>query len=153
MDMLKVFDVASPNECFQRSESIVPQQALALANSKLSLTMAREIAATVFACDRVAEPVHRYRRQSAAADACPHRPGVRGVRIRPHPGAPPNQLRLQESSSICASRRRCIADRAKLTLLHRDRTAAVKPSERSRQRARESLVHVLLNHNDFVTIR
>ena len=35
MDMLKVFDVASPNECFQRSESIVPQQALALANSKL----------------------------------------------------------------------------------------------------------------------
>ena len=41
MDMLKVFDVASPNECFERSESIVPQQALALANGKLSLTMSR----------------------------------------------------------------------------------------------------------------
>ncbi len=47
MDMLKVFDVASPNECFQRSESIVPQQGLALANSKLSLTVAREIAGQI----------------------------------------------------------------------------------------------------------
>ncbi|WP_410961479.1 DUF1553 domain-containing protein, partial [Salmonella sp. SAL4457] len=41
---LKVFDVASPNECFERSESIVPQQALALANGKLSQTMSRILA-------------------------------------------------------------------------------------------------------------
>ena len=33
-----------PTSASRRSESIVPQQALALANSKLSLTMAREIA-------------------------------------------------------------------------------------------------------------
>jgi hypothetical protein len=29
----------------------------------------------------------------------------------------------------------------------------VKPSDDPHQRARENLVHVLLNHNDFVTIR
>ena len=40
---LKVFDEANPNECFQRNESIVPHQALALANSKLSLQMARTL--------------------------------------------------------------------------------------------------------------
>jgi hypothetical protein len=31
--------------------------------------------------------------------------------------------------------------------------APVKPADDPRQRARESLVHVLLNHGDFVTIR
>ena len=31
--------------------------------------------------------------------------------------------------------------------------ANVKPSVEPRQRARENLVHVLLNHNDFLTIR
>ena len=31
--------------------------------------------------------------------------------------------------------------------------ATVKPSDKPEQRARENLVHVLMNHNDFVTIR
>ena len=31
--------------------------------------------------------------------------------------------------------------------------AAVKPSEDAHLRARENLVHVLLNYNEFVTIR
>jgi len=44
MEMLRVFDAASPIECFQRSESIVPQQALALSNSKLSQAMSEEVA-------------------------------------------------------------------------------------------------------------
>jgi hypothetical protein len=44
MEFLKLFDAANPDECYQRSESIVPQQALALSNSKLSLTMARRLA-------------------------------------------------------------------------------------------------------------
>ena len=44
IEFLKLFDVANPDECYQRSESIVPQQALALANSTLSLTMARKLA-------------------------------------------------------------------------------------------------------------
>src|ERR1700722_5635886 len=32
MEFLMLFDAASVNECYRRSESIVPQQALALAN-------------------------------------------------------------------------------------------------------------------------
>ena len=38
---LKLFDAADPTQCYRRSQSIVPQQALALANSELSLTLAR----------------------------------------------------------------------------------------------------------------
>jgi mono/diheme cytochrome c family protein len=40
---LGLFDDASVRECYRRSESIVPQQALALSNSKLALDMAGRI--------------------------------------------------------------------------------------------------------------
>jgi hypothetical protein len=39
------FDDAGVLECYRRTESIVPQQALTLANSKFTLTMAEAIAA------------------------------------------------------------------------------------------------------------
>ena len=41
---LSMFDDAPVLECYRRSESIVPQQALALENSKFTLTMAEKIA-------------------------------------------------------------------------------------------------------------
>ena len=44
MVFLKVFDAANPNECYRRNESVVPQQALALANSDLSWSQARVVA-------------------------------------------------------------------------------------------------------------
>jgi hypothetical protein len=42
--LLGIFDDANVLECYRRTESIVPQQALALANSKFALTMAGKIA-------------------------------------------------------------------------------------------------------------
>ncbi|MBP3955970.1 DUF1553 domain-containing protein [Gemmata sp. G18] len=44
MELLKLFDAAGVSECYQRRESIVPQQALALVNSPLSAEMARLVA-------------------------------------------------------------------------------------------------------------
>jgi hypothetical protein len=44
MEMLKLFDAAGVTECYQRRESIVPQQALALVNSPLSEAMAKRLA-------------------------------------------------------------------------------------------------------------
>jgi hypothetical protein len=41
------FDDAGVLECYRRTESIVPQQALTLTNSKFSLTMAEAIAARI----------------------------------------------------------------------------------------------------------
>ncbi|AMV28591.1 hypothetical protein VT84_29575 [Gemmata sp. SH-PL17] len=41
MELLKLFDAAGVSECYQRRESIVPQQALALVNGPLSAEMAR----------------------------------------------------------------------------------------------------------------
>jgi len=42
-----MFDDADIQQCYRRAESIIPQQALALANSRVSLEMARSLAATM----------------------------------------------------------------------------------------------------------
>src|SRR5205807_6735180 len=44
MEFLKLFDAATVTECYQRKESILPQQALALANSELTRRHARLLA-------------------------------------------------------------------------------------------------------------
>lgn len=43
MSMLVLFDAASPTECYQRRPSIIPQQALVMANSKLARDMANRL--------------------------------------------------------------------------------------------------------------
>lgn len=48
---LSMFDDASVLECYRRSESIVPQQALALENSPLATTMAEKIAQRITAAN------------------------------------------------------------------------------------------------------
>src|SRR5262249_40507727 len=44
MEFLKIFDCAAVTECYQRKESVLPQQALALANSELTLKHSRLLA-------------------------------------------------------------------------------------------------------------
>ena len=46
---LKLFNAPDPTDCYKREESIVPQQALALANSGLSRSQARLVAQTISA--------------------------------------------------------------------------------------------------------
>jgi len=46
-----------------------------------------------------------------------------------------------------------LADPAALAAFAAGPENTVKPSPDPHQRARENLVHVLLNHNDFVTVR
>ncbi len=45
--MLVLFDGASPNECYRRSPSILPQQALALSNSQLARELSRKMATSI----------------------------------------------------------------------------------------------------------
>src|SRR5262249_39375748 len=44
MTSLTLFDAASPNECYRRDQSVMPQQALALANSTIAIAQSRRIA-------------------------------------------------------------------------------------------------------------
>jgi mono/diheme cytochrome c family protein len=108
--ILDVFDAANPSECFERTESVVPQQALALANSDFCRAQARAIARTVEA------------RGNDLSDPQFITAAFELVLARP-PDA--------------AEQSRCAA------FLRKNR----------RPGSRENLVHVLLNYNEFVTIR
>src|SRR5205807_246077 len=44
MQFLDQFDAASPTECYERRDSVIPQQALALHNSAVALAQARFLA-------------------------------------------------------------------------------------------------------------
>jgi hypothetical protein len=101
---LKVFDGVDPTACYVRSESIVPQQALALANSKLSFDESKRLA------------------QLLGGDATPASDFVRKAFLTTL-GRPASAVEEQKS----------------LGYLERQ--------------PRESLVHVLFNRDEFVSIR
>lgn len=105
MEFLKIFDGAPVSECYQRNGNVLPQQALALANSELTRSHARVLAETLAkktGGDQMAFTI-------AAFESVLSRP--------------PTDVERSE----------CV--------------------EYLKLRPRESLVHVLMNHHEFVTVR
>jgi hypothetical protein len=129
VEFLKIFDGPSVTECYERKPSVVPQQALALANSELALAQARVLASTL------------------SSDAGEGGTGFilqafrRVLARRPSP----DELRLCQNFLTRPSPTNTVPISAK--------TDPGKPSSDPIQRARENLILVLLNHNDFVTVR
>jgi len=140
MQFLELFDQANPNECYRRQESVMPQQALALGNSALSLNqsrlLAKQLSDEVGSADdsaRVTAFIH------AAFETILSRP--------PRP----------EEVAACEKFLRSNTD------LHRSGSKSAfpaaggptvtAPAADPHQHARENLIHVLFSHNDFVTIR
>jgi hypothetical protein len=116
MEFLKIFDGPSVTECYRRHESTMPQQALALSNSELTLRLAKTLAQAL--SDR------------AGSDPCAFTTSAfEQVLARP-----PTKDELVE----------CVA------FLEQQGRRDMPDAE---SRARESLIHVLMNHHDFVTIR
>ncbi|HUQ68980.1 MAG TPA: DUF1553 domain-containing protein, partial [Planctomycetaceae bacterium] len=104
MTFLLLFDVASPNECYRRSESIVPQQALALANSSL---------------------VHGNAEKLAKA------------------------MEGESADDFIAQIYERILGRSPWD----EERAACREFLQAGDHARRDLIRVLMNHNDFVTVR
>lgn len=121
---LSMFDDADLLQCYRRSESIVPQQALALANSRLSLDMSAEIARRI-------DPHTQLTRADFIAQS------FQSILARP---ATPTE---QEA---CGD----FMDELETLLNSETRNVA---ATRVQATIRKRLVHALLNHNDFVTIR
>jgi hypothetical protein len=138
MRFLVLFDEASPNECYRRTESIVPQQALALANSALSLGQSRKLARTL------SETL----KDAADGDGAIVTAAFERVLCRP-----PLEAELAACREFLMQQREQLADAKSLSGFEGETTAAVPPSDDPALRARENLVHVLMNHNDFVTVR
>lgn len=136
MEFLTLFDAASVTECYRRSESIVPQQALALSNSSLALAQSRLLARTLS-------------RQVGTDDAAAFvTAGFEQVLSRP-----PTEQELAACRKFLRDQAALLAQRKKLSASLGAPASPVPPAADPLQRAREGLVHVLMNHNDFVTIR
>lgn len=130
MQFLDLFDAADVCDCYERTSSVRPQQALALANSDLPIVQSRALAAKLWqvsaviadASMRQAEFVHRAFEQILSR--------------------PPNDEELRASLDYLAQQTH------ELSTVNLDATGTS-----TAERARESLIHALFNHNDFVTIR
>lgn len=118
---LTMFDDADVLECYRRDQSIVPQQALTLANSKQSLEAAAKIADAMS------------KRSSATTEDGFLRVAFTTI------------LACEPTTEELAACREALTAWRKLP-------AATKDAD-VEARARMNLVHALLNHNDFVTLK
>lgn len=123
MEFLELFDVAVPSDCYQRTASVRPQQALALTNSELTLAQSRRLAAALWTTQADEMESEKEGKFIAAA--------FEQVLGRTPTGAE------QAASRMFLTSQRELA----------------KSQPDPAARARESLVHALFNHNDFVTVR
>ncbi|HEV7282991.1 MAG TPA: DUF1553 domain-containing protein [Pirellulaceae bacterium] len=137
MKMLTLFDGASPDDCYRRAESVVPQQALAVANSELARTMSRTLA----------------RQLSGSAESPVADERFVDLAFETTLGRSPTEEERGASLAFLAKQRESLSHREKLTALGGAQAAATPASDDPALRARESLTHVLFSHNDFVTIR
>ncbi|HKI19086.1 MAG TPA: DUF1553 domain-containing protein, partial [Isosphaeraceae bacterium] len=139
-------DSANVNSCYRRSESVVPQQALALANSSLCLEQARLLAKSLTDGSDRTSSLSQANGTGANADfVCAAFDRVLGRSPTAEEQAACEGYLITQASRL--------SDRSRLTPFAAGPAASVLPAADPAQRAREDLVHVLLNHNDFVTIR
>jgi hypothetical protein len=134
MLFLDQFDAASPTECYQRHESVIPQQSLALSNSALALNQSRLLARRLAA--GASEPAAFV----TAAFECVL-------------GRSPTSAEQDRCQRFLREQAQLLAVPEKLTAFPADSAAVVTPAADPTERAREDLVHTLFNHNDFVTVR
>jgi hypothetical protein len=122
VEFLKVFDSPNVNECYERKPTVMPQQALALANSELTLREARHLARALFS--QVGADAAKFTTEAF----------LRILARRP----------TSQELKLCADF---------LTEQTKRLSEQKSPPADSALRARENLVLVLFNHNDFVTVR
>ena len=138
MKFLVIFDEASVNECYRRTESVVPHHALALSNSTLSFDqsrlLTRKLLTELVRSDDPARAFIQLAFQHVLSRA-------------------PSSMELEKCQAFLAQQATQLAGADKLTRFSAKGTSQVKPSPDPKIRAKENLVHVLMNHNDFVTIR
>ena len=133
MEFLELFDAANACDCYSRTSSVQPQQALALINSELTKSLSRQLEKRLWTL------ANSNTSESNEADV-----PSRFVRI-----AFLQVLNREPREQEVLSSLKFLKEQAgRLTALD-DTSPGFVPSER----ARENLLHALMSHNDFVTIR
>ena len=140
MQFLTLFDAPDPCDCYRRTETTVPQQALALSNSRLALILGRQLAA------RLAVETQK---KTGVADEEAFIVALFETVLsrRPRP------REITYCRTFLQQQEQLTRDLPDAQLKSPAEKGVVPSSTNPRQRARESLVRVLLNHNEFITIQ
>jgi len=137
---LETFDSPNVTDCYRRSESVVPQQALAMVNSSLTLAAARRLAGSL----------------AKELDTQPTPESLSIFIVTAFERLlcrPPSDAERSACLDFLETQPRRLADPQFRVAFTSGDDNPVKPSDEPHGRARENLVHVLLNHNDFLTVR
>ncbi len=139
MKFLELFDVADPNACYRRRESVVPQQALALMNSALVLDQSRLLAEklTQQIGDKNDEPTNTAFITAAFETVLNYSPSLAELSV--------SRIYLRDHAELTKSNQPAVFPAGG--------QSQRGPSAVPVQRARENFVHVLFSHNAFVTVR
>jgi mono/diheme cytochrome c family protein len=139
MVFTSLFDGPNVSECYRRSESVTPQQALALANSPLARTASRQAA-----------------RKVAEAHPTGEGDGVREARVEAA------FRRILSRGPTADERAECVAFLAAPESVSEGTDSGAfqgaeagtsQPATDAQLRRLEELCHVLINHHEFVTVR
>ena len=140
MVFVKLFDGPGTTECYQRNESIVPQQALAMVNSTVAKREARLLAGRLSTKSASGT-------SSRADEAFLTAAFEQILSRKPAPTERALCIRFLKTQTDL------LRHRDRLTPATSGSKSSLAPATDPHQRARENLVLVLFNHNDFVTIR
>ncbi len=140
MLFLVTFNGAAVQECYERTESVQPQQALALLNSRIAIESARLLARSIHADTARGTVVNADTFIDVAFETILSR----------SPTDEEREISLQ-----------FINDQTEFLTNHKDAgrgtttdaSDGAKPSADPALRARENFIHLLINHHEFVTIR
>ncbi len=133
MEFLELFDAASACDCYARTSSVQPQQALALINSELTKSLSRRLE------NRLWELIGSEKPEANLLD-------MHGRFI--HTAFLQVLNREPREQELMASQK-FLDDQTSRLRGFSGASTEFEPAER----ARENLIHALMNHNDFVTIR
>ncbi len=134
MLMMTIFDAANPGDCYRRSPSIIPQQALALANSQLSIDASRKLATNI---SETASDSSEFIQNSF-------------LKIL---SREPSELEMKTCKQFLVSQETLLSKKESLTTVSAKTSPKLNAAESPAHRSRENLIHVLLNHNDFISVR
>ena len=137
MEFTRTFDGPGVTECYRRNESIVPQQALAMANSVLVKTQSRRLAQAISAAIGGESEDTRFINTA-----------FMGILSRP-----PKPEETAACRVFLQAQAALLAEPTRLTAATVGDVSDQPPSREPRARAKENLILVLFNHNDFISIR
>ena len=130
-----LFDAPDPCDCYRRTESQVPQQALALMNSRLTINQSRRLAKALTA--RVGNDETAFVRAAFKTIISRH----------------PSDAELNACQKHLQQQRELYDGQDLKALADRRLSTVVSAANDPHQRARESLVQALFSHHEFANVR